>query len=322
MKKLLTSEIKLEILKLLIPLCDESEKFEKLMKEKGISSFVIIQNYQEGFCPSSDISHYEIKREAAKEIVSSYSGSVAMLSEDLAVGYRSPLLAKLEEERDERNKRNKMPLSEHASPRVSELDPCDRARTEMIIKNKKTFDKLAFDMKSKLKKQKNLESSALSEKGSSDYSLEKSDIHSCLKYFLIKHLDAIGFQEDSKMSSKFYPVFRKEMTSNIDLCCGIDNARYLDMGFYSGKIELIFHLRVKGFKRSRVEVSPFFEGKDDDKFVIIRTQNIIPYYLGSYAFFESIKELELNLIAQISLFAVAFNQIEDKLKTKLEQFWT
>lgn len=325
MKKLLTNEIKLEILTLLIPLCDESEKFEKLMKEKGISSFEVIQNYKEGFCPSSDISHYEFMREQAKEIVSSYSGSIAMSSGDLGVGYTSPFLAKLAEERD---KRNKMPLSEfirinpmHPSPWELELDPCSSAKTKMMINNRMDFEKLKSNVDSKLKKQKELEASALSTKGSSNYSLEKSDRHSYLKYLLIKHLDAIGFQEDSKMSSKLYPVFRKEMTSNIDLCCGIRNAKSLDVELFSGVIELVFHLRIKGFKRSKIEVSPFFDVDDNDNFVIIRTQNIIPYYLDSYTFFHSIKELELNLIAQISLFAVAFNQIEDKLKTKLEQFW-
>ena len=148
---------------------------------------------------------------------------------------------------------------------------------------------------------------------SSDIHFSYGEKFETLVNVLANCLASLGMSYEKKFSSKKYPIYCKRIDEDIYLCCGVKNYDDLLIQPESGTVELIFHLRTKDYKSSKIELSPHVELKGASKFLVIQTGAIIPYFLPSYSAFSSIEEYELNILAQISLFQASYNECEEKL---------
>ncbi|WP_194866491.1 hypothetical protein [Pseudoalteromonas sp. PPB1] len=313
MTKEFSNSVKLKMLEQFVELCGRSEYFEKILNRKGFFLFRLIQEYEGAF---DDVdSHYKYMQELGKETVGSYDGGIASFIGENSTGYQSPHLQSLAVNR---NKRNGMNIEEfrktNPSPWLLELDKSRSERLRNQITSPVDFYHSKSDFDKKFAAEKKKESSNLEAK---DYSYEtylsNEEKFDTLVNVLSDYLGSLGMSLEKKFSSKKYPIYCKNIDEEIYLCCGIKNYEDLLIQPEFGTVELIFHLRTKDCKISKIELSPHIELKGANKLLVIQSGAIVPYFIPAYSAFSSIKEYELNILAQISLFKAAYNECEDKL---------
>lgn len=313
MKKKFSNNVKLKILNHFVELCDRSKNIEKLLNDKGFFAFLLLQKY-EGSYANVDL-HYKYMQELGKETVGSYDGGVASFIGKSSTGYQSPYLRNLAIERDTRNGMDIASFRKtNPSLWLLELDRSCIERLKSQQTNSVEFyhSKAEFDKKFAEEKKKEL-SNVVNKDYSSDIHFSYEEKFKTLVKVLAECLSSLGMSYEKKFSSKKYPIYCKSINEDIYLCCGIKNYDDLLIQPDFGTVELIFHLRTKDYKTSKIEISPHVETEGADKFLVIQTGAIIPYFLPSYSAFSSIEEYELNILAQISLFQASYNECEEKL---------
>lgn len=306
MNKKLSVQVKTKILELIIPLCEKRIQFEEALSKKGMNAFSLMQEF-EGRFGNREL-HFKFVSEAAKEVVGTPEGGGTK-------SYKSPYLRRLAKERDERNG---MSFQEFqlTNPPVweLELDESKKERLRFQVTKSQEFNVLKYQFDLELKKQKERESVCIVERQYKPMStFDAREKLSYMVLFLQQYLEPLGFEIDKAVSSKTYPVFSKGLTSSFCLSCGIKNYDELVIQNDVGSVELIFHIRSVGFAKSKVEVSPFVKDKNDDYFLILNSNVLVPYFRSCYTSFNSIEEMKLNILAQVVLFNMALRKVESKL---------
>lgn len=300
-----TLEKKKEILKPMVALCDESEHVSKELCARGFNLFKLMQAYEGEFGDS--IEHQTFMAELGKEILGSIDGGIPSISG--GIGFQSKYLLNLINKRD---KRNGMSLAEFRKtspkPWSLELDPTRAKRLQMQLENTKEFYQRKSEFDAGFAKAKTEEAHTLDDEVVGAYDESYSDRFASYCEIMSQCLSKFGFELSRKYSSKKYPVFCKHFDDSAVLCCGIKNYEDLLIQPNFGTVELVFHLREKSFRTSRIEISPHVTAKDSDKFLILNCHAVVPYFLPSYSAFKSIQELKLNIMAQAEVFAIVFKE--------------
>ncbi|MEC4091370.1 hypothetical protein [Pseudoalteromonas rubra] len=309
-----SDEFKSGVLNLFVPLCDKSKMFEEALSSKGLNLFYLIQNFEGQF--DSFEGHYKYMIETGKEALGSSGFSRATLEDNPSLGYRSEYLSHLIEKRDESNG---MDFESYRATRPKlwklELDASRAKKLELQHTRRDDYEALENELNKRFKREQTGELCKLNELlGRIEGNILDKEL---LDSILSEILFVIGLEKNEKYSSKNYPVYTKELTAGCFLCCGIRNYDDVFIQRNFGIVELVFYIRDKKFKRSKIKISTFYDDKDSDRFIVLDINSIIPYYLSSYSHFSSIEELYLNVFAQARLFELVYSEVE---KDVLEKF--
>lgn len=303
-----TDRKKIEILDFFVKKCDESEIYCQMLYEKGFSLFRLMEAFEGEF--GDPELHHKYMIEVGKELVGSIDGGISSLSG--GKGYQSPYLKNLQEQRDIKNG-----MSFHEFRKINPkpweliLDSSGAARLKLQLENPSDFYKKKSEFDCAFRHAKNAEINAITSNGlGTVYDETYAERSSTLISAMSTCLSEFGFVKNEKYSSRKHPVFSRGEESNIVLCCGIKNYDDLLIQPNYGRVELVFHLREKSLKRSKVEVSPHASSADSERFLILNIHAMIPYFLSSYSYFESIREFCFNLKAQAYLFSSVFDDFK------------
>lgn len=134
---------------------------------------------------------------------------------------------------------------------------------------------------------------------------------------LTEKLNLAGFELDSRFSGKIMPVFSKPITEKYYLCCSLNNFDETFIQYNRGIVKLVFHLRNSKCRKAKVETSPHTKINGHENFMVLFVNEVIPHFEYSYCFFKSPEEFEQNVDAQITLFQILFDAIEEKVSLAL-----
>lgn len=309
----ITNDMKVSISEELLKLSDNHEYYENQLNSRNIASFKFMQQFQGSF---GDIaSHLKNIIETTKEKIGSYDRSFYNQSDERFTIYESEYLISLLQEKE---LSLGMSFEEYrkSSPPAWDLilDKTISNRTKLRITNSEKFYQLKnkFDTDfAKIKKQER--------QLNGDTSLIKIEEFiqlngaPLLANLLTEKLNRLGFELNSRFSSQTLPVFAKQLNENFFLCCSIRSIEDTFLQPNRGVVNLVFHLRNSKCRKAKVETSPHVKINGYKNFMILFTNEVIPYFESCYSFFESPEEFEQNVDAQIALFQILFGAIEEKV---------
>jgi hypothetical protein len=302
----------------LVPIGDEAYHYATQLENAGFNASMPRRKFIESFAETAE--ELELHRRCVVENAKERLGQptpIRIFDEDFKQLYFSPFLQQLREQRD---RDNGCPVAElhnrykGAESWRREIDPCQRRLVQDGEKHRESH-------KARFAAMLEAESSALKDEAEhfstglgKNFSVFDSKGRSAFYRDIMERGAAtLGFHYDREKSRPNYPIFSKQMTDNWHLCWALENARSFFPNPSEGRFDVSLELRSK-------QLTGRLDKVDSGELLVLRYAAILPNFLGAYARFVDLDQLERIIHAHLYLYRLMAPALENGIKNALSEF--
>lgn len=287
------------------------------LPKRGFAAFLPEMRFNESFCEGS--AEHDLWKQCVVERAKERLGRPWPLRKDFkepASFYRSPLLLKLEEERDLENgvPVGKLPVTHPGEIWRIQVEPGAQRQARASMEKGAWFRAQAQaveEERATLVLAEMRASSRAHERVNELSGFDEQHRYQCFLDVSTEVLVTYGFKPDKRRSRAHYPVLTKELTDEWDICWVPGEhtmfAGILDKGHFSPRIELR-HRRFAA--RVSNVLLPSDNGQHEGKFLFVRYQDIVPGFSRAYWLFTSLPVLAHHIRAHLELYGLIAPTLE------------